>query len=616
MTKEELIRLKQDIAALSEEDKKERDLYLRGLANGDIQGPPVGYPSIDKPWLKYYSEKDLKLTVPEMSICDFMRKNTEDYDDLDAFEYFGFKTTFKEFKKQIEDVKKSISTYGIKKGEIVSVCLPNIPEVGYIFYALNDMGVVVNLLDPRTNPSTLVKSVDDAKSKLVITLDLVAEAFTGSKADNIVSVSSLNSMPKPLQKVIKILDKSVCAEKVDDKRVIDYSEFMKKGRGLPNVSSAKFEKGVPAVIAYTGGTTGLPKGVLMTNEAFNAMVVENSVAGFNFSRGDTTLGMAPPWTYYGISNSFNAYLCLGATTKLIPKFGPDDLGKIVLKNKPNHIVSVPSALVGLMNEKKLSKADLNFIKTVIVGADKLSIKLEEEFNEFLRKHNSTAKVSKGYGMTEVCAAATYTAKDSNIPGSVGIPFLFEDVTVFNPDDSFEELGTGERGEVCIKGPKNMLGYFGFAEEQSSSVLKEHSDGTAWIHTGDLGHLDEDGKLFIDGRLKRMFVKAGFKIFPGEIETHMLKHPDVEQAAVVATEDESNGFITSAFVVLAEGCEKDNKEIQEELDTILRTNLYDYEIPDSIEVIDKMPLTQMQKVDFKALEDRANKRQEKVKKLKA
>ena len=616
MKKEDLLKLKAELSTLSEEDKIERNKYLRGLATGELQGPPVGYSSIDKQWLRSYDEKDLELTVPEMSICDFMRLNTEEFDDLAAFEYFGFKTTFKEFKEQIEEVKKAISAYGIKQGETVSVCLPNIPEVGYIFYALNDMGIVVNLLDPRTNPSTLVKSVDDAKSKMVISLDLVTEAFTGSKAENIISVSSLNSMPKVLQSVIKVLDKSVTAKKVNDKRVVDYNKFMKKGKGLPKVPSAKYVKGAPAVIAYTGGTTGLPKGVLMTNEAFNAMVVENSVAGFNFSKGDTTLGMAPPWTYYGISNSFNAYLCLGATTKLIPKFGPDDLGKIVLKNKPNHIVSVPSALVGLMNEKKLSKADLSFIKTVIVGADKLSTKLEEEFNEFLRKHNSKAKVSKGYGMTEVCAAATYTAKDSNIPGTVGIPFIFEEVAVFNPDDPSEELNTGERGEICIKGPKNMLGYFGFAEDQTSSVLKEHADGSVWIHTGDLGHLDQEGKLFIDGRLKRMFVKAGFKIFPGEIETHMLKHPDVEQAAVVATEDESNGFITSAFVVLSEGCTKDHKEIQEELDAILRANLYDYEIPDSIEVIDRMPLTQMQKIDFKALEKRANEKQRKVKELKA
>lgn len=602
MTKEELIKIKEKLALLSEDELRERNVYLRGLANGEIQGPPVGHSSIDKTWLKNYTEDELKLTIPKQSIYSFMKEMTKDFDNMDAFGYFNVKITYKEFKEKVEEVKKALVEMGVKQGDIVSVCLPNMPEVGYIFYALNDLGAIANMLDPRTNKSTQERNVDDAKSDLVITLDMVADSFTGSNAKNIVTVSSLNSLPKFLQNVIKVMDKSMRVKLPNDDRIMDYSDFMKLGKGKPNVPSAPYIENAPAVIAYTGGTTGEPKGVLMTNEAFNAMIVENSVAHFDSELGDTALGMAPPWTYYGLSNSFNAYLCLGIKIDLVPQFGPDDLGKLVLKYKNNHIVAVPSSLVGLMKENKIQKKDLSFIKTIIVGADKLTDKAEEESNKFLAEHGSKAKVGKGYGMTEVCAAAAYTKGDTNTPGTVGIPFLFENIAVFDPDDCDKELTTGERGEICIKGPKNMMGYFGFAENQTDQVLKTHSDGSVWAHTGDIGHMDVDGKIYIDGRIKRMFAKMGFKIFPAEIESQILKHPDIEQASVVGVEDDFNGFITVAYIVPKKDCMKDDNRLVQEVNDMLKAAIYDYEVPDSINVTDSLPLTQMNKVDYRKLQE--------------
>ena len=331
---------------------------------------------------------------------------------------------------------------------------------------------------------------------------------------------------------------------------------------------------------------------------------------YNSQPGDTALGMAPPWTFYGLSNSFNTYLNMGIGIKLIPKFGPDELGKIVAKNRPNHIMTVPSALVGLMNEESLKNADLSFIKTVIVGADKLGVQLEEEFNNFLASHNCTAKVSKGYGMTEVCAAAVYTKDEVNEPGTVGIPFIFENIGIFSPEDHNMELPEGEVGEICIIGPKNMIGYFGSNADKTSDVLIEHSDGSQVAHTGDLGYM-KDGKLYIVGRMKRMFVKAGFKIFPGEIENQVLKHPDVELAAVVAVDNESMGNVISGYVTLKKDCNRNPDDVINEIYKILSDNIFDYELPDSIKVIDHMPLTGMQKIDFKSLEARASQEIENV-----
>lgn len=602
MTKEELIELKQKLNKLSKEEKKERNVYLRSLSLGHIDGELTGYASVDKPWLKYYTEEELSYEVPEESICSFMRRTTKDYDNLDAFGYFNVNVTFKEFKKKIEEVKKSLVALGIKQGEIVSVCLPNIPEVGYVFYALNDIGAIANMLDPRTNKSTQISNVDDAKSRVVITLDSVIDSFIGSNAKCIISVSALHSLPHFLQSIIKVMDKSMRVNIPKDDRIMNYEEFIKLGMNKSNVEPAKFKKNVPAVIAYTGGTTGEPKGVMVTNEAFNAMIVENMAVHYDADPKDKALGMAPPWTYYGLSNSFNAFLCLGIKIQLIPQFGPDELGTLTLKHKPNHIEVVPSSLIGLMKETKLQKEDLSYIRTVIVGADKLSEKTEKECNEFLRKHNSRAKVSKGYGMTEVCAAATYTTGATNISGTVGIPLLFETVSIFDVDDYNNEMKIGERGEVCIFGPKNMIGYFGKFESQTDQILKMHSDGTLWAHTGDIGHMDEDGKLYLDGRLKRMFVRNGFKIFPGEIETQILKHSDVEQAAIVDVEDDIHGFITVGYIVPSKMCIKEDSQLLGEIHELLKNSLYDYEIPDSLNVVKNLPLTPMNKIDYQKLQE--------------
>lgn len=611
MTKEDLLELKRKLSKLSEEESKERDLYLRQLALGEIQGPSVGYASIDKPWLKYYNDLDIMADIPKMSIFQYMSLLTSKYDNQGALEYMGKTITYKEFKENILKSVKSLKKMGVKPGNIVSVCLPNIPEVGYIFYSINYLGAIANMMDPRTNESTLIEQVDDSKSELLITLDTVIDKFIDTSVKNIVSVSALNSFPKTVQILAKLKDKSLVPPKINDERIIDYSEFINFGSDIDEFVEPVYNKEAPAVIAYTGGTTGVPKGVIVTNEAFNAMIVENSVIDYNIECGDRALNMAPPWTYYGLSNCFNSYLCMGVKSVLIPTFGPDDLGKIILKYKPNHIITVPSALIAVMKERKLRLKKMKYVKTIIVGADKLDSSFENKFNDFLRECESNTSITKGYGMTEVCAAASYTISDVNENDTVGIPFLFEKIGIYNPNDINEELQVGIRGEIAIQGPKNMLGYFGVNEESSNHVLKQHSDGSIWAHTGDIGYINPDGKLFIVGRLKRMFVRNGFKIFPGEIEKQILNNSSIQQTAVISVDDESNGLATKAYVVLSDKFDGDSQDLIVQLQTQLKSTLYDYELPDYIEIIDELPLTGMNKIDYNKLEELNN---QKVKRL--
>lgn len=605
MDKEDLIELKKKISTLSEEELKERDKYLRGLSTGEIQGPPVGYSSIDKQWLKYYTDKDIDRDIPQKSIYQYLVEECTQYSNMIALECFGEKITYAEMFQKIDKVATALKNSGVKKGDVVSVCVPNIPEVGYIFYAINKLGAVANMLDPRTDSTTLGRCVADSKSELLITLDSVCPTFLENvdktALKKIVTLSAVECLSPVKKAIAKTLKKELRVKKPNNKMVINWQEFTNV---KPEQISSEYEKNSPAIIAYTGGTTGIPKGVVVSNEAMNAMIIENKAIEYNIQPGDTCISLAPPWTYYGISNNFNVYLHLGITIKQIPMFGPNDLGQLIAKNKPNHIMTVPSALEAMKTDSILKDMDLSFIKTIIVGADRMDPTKEQEANEFLANHNSKCKISKGYGMTEVTAATTYTTENSgNIPNTVGIPFVKESVAVY--DDEGHELPTGSKGNIQINGPKNMMTYFGENETKNDEVIVNHEDGKSWINSGDIGHMDENGTLYIDGRSKRMFTKNGFKIFASEVETKILEDERIAQCAVIGVEDASTGFKEKAFITIKEEYLNQTERILDELPIILKGKTYEYEIPDEFEVIEKMPLTGMNKIDFKTLEEREN-----------
>lgn len=565
----------------------------------------TGYPSIDKPWLKWYSEEDKNLSIPNCSIYEHMYNCSKQYGSAVCMEYFNVKIRYPKLYKMIDLVANTLLNYGIKQGEMVSVCLPNIPEVAYVFYAINKIGAVANMLDPRSSESQLEDALTNAKSKLLITIDVAADKYAkiyrNTKVQSIVTVSAINSLPKLVQFIAKKKDKALDV-KIADKNVCgDWNVFLKNYGSKQRVQSAVYDENAPAVIAYTGGTTGRSKGAIMTNRNLNSIIAMNEKMHFNVRPGDRNLVIAPPWTYYGLNNSLNADLCMGIVSVLVPKFDSDDLGRLVYTKKPNQIITVPSTLVGLMKEEKLQNECLDCLKEVIVGADKLDETLEREFNEFLKKHGCSIRLSKGYGMTEVTAAASYSKENSNDIGSSGIPYIGNIITAFGEENGeYQECKCGEKGELAILGPSIMQGYFGEHSPETANVLKTHSDGSVWMHTGDIGYIDFDGRVYVTGRIKRMFVKHGYKVFASEVETCILKYPLVENCAVVAVPDEYKGFVEKAFVVLKQN-NTDNEAIREELVDLCIKDLFDYEIPEYFVFVESLPLTGMGKIDYRALE---------------
>lgn len=565
----------------------------------------TGYPSIDKPWMKYYSEEDQRYEIPDCSIYENMYNSSRKYGNQVCLEYINTKIKYRQLFKEIDTFASALLGFGIKQGEIVSVCLSNIPEVAYVFYAINKIGAVANMLDPRSSEKQLMDALKNANSRLLIMIDIAAPKFEKiykeTDVNTIVSVSAINSLPILVQYVVKKKDASLNIKLSDNSVFITYNHFIKKYRTKRTILKAEYIEDAPAVIAYTGGTTGQSKGAIMTNRNLNSIIAMNDKMHFNIEPGDRNLVIAPPWTYYGLNNSLNADLCMGIVSILVPKLEADELGKLVYEKKPNQIITVPSALISIMKEKLLEQENLSFLKEIIVGADKLDETLEKDFNEYLKRHNCNIKLSKGYGMTEVTAAASYSKSNSNSIGGSGIPYIGNIISAFVEENGeYRECKCGEKGELAIKGPSLMKGYFGVNEDETKNVLKRHSNGSLWAHTGDIGHIDEDGKVYVDGRIKRMFVKNGFKVFASEVEAAILKHPFVENCAVVAVEDKENGYIEKAFVAL-EKQDVDKDKVKKEILSGCREELFDYEVPEIIVFIDLMPLTGMGKVDYRKLE---------------
>lgn len=561
----------------------------------------AGYPSVDKPWLRYYTNEELDIEIPNCSVYENLYQHTKCYGKNIAIEYLTIKVSFDQLFSKIDKAARALIAAGVKPGDIVSVCLPNIPEAIYCFYAINKIGAIANMLDVRCGTSTLENAIIDAKSKVLIYLDSITDKFLDIKdhtsVETVVAVSPIDCFNSLIKKLVRIRNKEL--KQNIPNGFITWTDFVHKTKTIRQ-EECVVQGESDAAIAYTGGTTGEPKGVIATNKNIVAVAEMELKVGFNQEVADSILCMAPPWTYYGICNSIHAPFCTGLKVVLIPKFGPDELGDLIKKHRPNLVVTVPSALSALLSGK-YNHDDFSFLKALIVGADKLDEYMESEVNTFLEEHGSTIHVSKGYGMTEVMAAASYSKLNANSIGSVGIPYPLNIISTFKENgNDIEECKIGEQGEIAIYGPTVMRSYFGKFKEENSDILKEHKDGKTWAHTGDIGYIGDDGRVYIVGRIKRMFVKAGFKVFPATIEHCIMENEAVNNAAVVSVKDSSSGFATKAYIVLKDPT-TNTTIIQKEIEEKVSNELYDYEIPDVYTFVDHLPLTGMGKIDYKALE---------------
>lgn len=566
------------------------------------------YASEQRPWLAFYDSKYINQTLPACTAFEYVCQQNKGRLNETALEYFGRKITYADFIVQVKRTTAALRAMGVQKGEILTVVSVMTPEIIYLFYAADRMGATLNLVDPRYSAEGIHDYITEVNSRILVclnvTYDRCVQAAKRTHVEKVLVLSPANSLPMPLQLGYKMKnpDRNRYAS-----NVIHWNDFIQKGKGQ-NTTAEPFDPAHACVVVHTGGTTGSPKGVMLSDSNFNAIAQQFAAFDQLMCRGQKLMNIMPPFIAYGYACGVHLPLSLGLTVLIVPNLDPAKLGSLVLKHKPEHMFGVPSHYQQMAADPKLKDADLSFIRNYAAGGDSIAQGAEQTVNDFLAAHGAQYAMAKGYGMTEVSSAATAAAGHNNKPGSVGIPLVNTLVSVFDPGTD-HELPIGQRGELCISGPTLMLGYYGMPEE-TANLLRRHSDGRVWAHTGDLGYMDEQGFVYVESRIKRIIIRHdGFKVFPSMIENVISRHPAVQQCSVVgcADKDHVQGRLPFVYLVLEPSAVAKKKQVIRELREMCAEGLPEYVQPIAYKFISSMPMTPIGKVDYRRLEEEVSPR---------
>ena len=500
----------------------------------------------------------------------------------------------------VSQAAKGLSRAGVREGNIIPVFSLSTPETVAAFYALNQIGAISDWIDIKTTDKEIRRRLEEAGTRLVVVLELclpqILRCLEGTAVEKIVVLPLRPYLPKEVNQAI--FQKHNHVTGLPDRRVIWWKEVVCSKETEEGVE-APFEAGKPAVIAYTGGTTGNPKGVLLSNESINTLIRQYRIRLPHVKRGQRALNLLPPFAMYGLCASIHLSLCLGLTTTMIPLFRPRDFGECLLREKPDHVNGTTSFWEALLQSEEAKNGDFSFLESPGTGGDGMTAELEQEINHFLAEHHASCRLIKGYGMTEVCATACLCTPESNELGSVGLPMPGNKIRIQDPETGLE-LPTGQVGEILIHSPAVMLGYLNNEKETRELLRKDHG-GKLWVYTKDLGYVKSNGALFVVGRLKRMFTRSGFKIYPSIIENLLAGHSAVQSCAVVGIPGLQGETTPRAYVVVRKdfiGCES---SLRKELLDLCRSNLNRFEVPEEVRFLQEIPKTNLEKVDYQSLE---------------
>ena len=567
------------------------------------------YASVAKPWLKYYDASFIGQPLPDCTTFEYLYQQNKQHLNEPALEYFGRKITYADLFVNIKKTAAAFRAIGLKKGDIATVVSIMTPEIIYAFYAADLIGATLNLVDPRYSVEGIHDYIAEVDSHLLIclnvTYDRCVQAAKRTHVERILVVSPADSLSLPMAMGYKLKnpDKNHYSS-----NVIHWKDFIAGGQGQSTAADPVDPMDHACVVVHTGGTTGSPKGVMLTDRNFNAIAKQFKTYEFLCHRGQTLMNIMPPFIAYGFACGIHLPLTLGIKVVIIPNADASKLGSLVLKYKPQHMFGVPSRYQQLATASRLSHQDLSFSRMSAAGGDAISVGAEENVNEFLAAHNVEFPMAKGYGMTEVSSAATAAAASITKPGSAGIPLVDTIVSVFEPGTA-KELPIGEQGEICICSESIMKGYY-HKPEETAAVKQVHPDGRTWVHTGDVGYIDEDGFVFVGSRIKRLIIRPdGFKVFPSMIENAISHHPAVRQCSVVGcvAKDHPQGRLPFVFVVLDPAAADKKRQILRELRQLCVEELPEYVQPVAYKFISEMPLTPVGKVDYRKLEEQISPR---------
>lgn len=559
---------------------------------------------VKAPWLKNYGDVKFNLDYFEGSMWEAVRNIAHRYPNYIAFDFMGSTTTYAKFEQEVYVCAKALRAIGVKPGDRVTICMPNCPQTVIMFYAVNLMGGIANMIHPLSSENEIEFFINHSKSVCALTMDMFYGKFEAIRK-NLKALKTLviaripDALSVPMKAGYALTQGRKVAKIPADAPILRWNEFIKKGKAYIGEYMATVKREDPAVILYSGGTTGTTKGILLSNLNFNALKEQIIATNPIFKPGDKLLAVMPMFHGFGLGVTIHSMLANGGRCILVPRFTAETYAKDIVKHRCNFIAGVPTLYEALLRQPRMAGADLSCLKGVFSGGDSLSVELKKRFDAFLAEHNASIQVREGYGTTECVTASCLTPLHLQKEGSIGQPF---------PDTYYKivDVGTnievpyGTEGEICISGPSVMLGYLDQPEE-TANTLRVHGDGRVWLHTGDLGTMDEDGFIYFKQRLKRMIVTSGYNVYPSQIENILDGFESVQMSCVIGVPDPYKVQKVKAFVMLKPGYEP-NEETKQNILAYCKKNIAKYAMPYDIEFRESLPKTLVGKVAYRVLEE--------------
>ena len=555
------------------------------------------------PWEPFMGDVPMHLDYFEGSMFDAVARSAEERPNAVAFDFMGRSTTYARLVQDIEQCAKSLKTIGIRPGDRVTIAMPNCPQAIMMFYAVNLVGGIANMIHPLSAEKEIEFYLNASHSVTAITLDQFYNKFENIRQNteivNIIIASIKDALSKPIKAGYMLTEGRKIQKIPADAPVIRWKDFLRIGTACSWNYKVPRAADDPAVILYSGGTTGTTKGIVLTNKNFNALGAQIVATNPMFRKGDKMLAAMPIFHGFGLGVCIHSMLYGGGRCILVPRFTAKSYAKLITKYRCNFIAGVPTLYEALLRLPGMEKADLSCLKGVFSGGDSLSVELKKKFDKFLYDHKAVIQVREGYGTTETVTACCLTPVTMAKEGSIGIPFPDTYIKIVEPGTD-RELPYGEEGEILLAGPTVMKEYMKHPEE-TAQTLRHHADGLTWVYTGDLGTQDEEGFIYFKGRAKRMIISSGYNVYPGQIENILDAHDAVQMSCVIGVPDPYKMQKVKAFVKLVPGTPQTD-ETKEELLAYCRKHIAKYAMPYDIEFKDDMPKTLVGKVAYRVLEE--------------
>ena len=556
-----------------------------------------------RPWLSSMGEVPATLDYFQGSMVEMLENVAKKHPNYIAFDFMGKSTTYKDMVANIEKCARSLRTIGVRENDRVTIAMPNCPQAIYVFYAVNMIGAIANMVHPLSSEKELEFYINESESVTVVTLDQFYHKFEAIRENtcvvNIVIARIRDALSRPLRVGYMLTEGRKIKKIPADAPVIMWDEFMRLGKACFWKYRVKRGADDPAAILYSGGTTGTTKGILLTNLNFNALGEQVKATNPMFRAGDKMLAAMPLFHGFGLGVCIHTMLSQGGRCVLVPRFTAESYSKLITKYRCNFFAGVPTLYEALLRLPNMDNADLSSLKGVFSGGDSLSVELKKKFDKFLYDHKAVIQVREGYGTTETVTACCLTPITKAKEGSIGIPFPDTYIKIVKPDTD-EELPYGEEGEILLAGPTVMKEYIKHPEE-TAQTLRKHADGLTWVYTGDLGVMDEEGFIYFRGRSKRMIISSGYNIYPAQLENIFDANELVQMSCVIGVPDAYRMHRPKVFVTLKPGVPA-TEETRKAIMDYASKHIAKYAMPKELEFRDSLPKTLVGKVAYRQLEE--------------